>query len=104
MPSIKARVQTDDRNRTTVEAKEKGVQERFEDAVASRFKYDGIFVSTPRTYSNSTVPNPCLELEGLGLVGLPLSTRDGAAIIAACATEENGSGSEFSAAKAYLWF
>ncbi|KAJ6502796.1 hypothetical protein C8R47DRAFT_1106828 [Mycena vitilis] len=109
MPSLKAikarvqkaRVQTDDRNRP-VEAKEQGVQERFEDAVASRFKYDGIFVSTPRTYNNSTVPNPCLELEGLGLVGLPLSTRDGAAIIAACAAEdlpENGSGSEFSAAK-----
>lgn len=33
------------------------------------------------SYTINLAPNPCLELEGVGTVGLPLSERDARAII-----------------------
>ncbi|KAJ6483880.1 hypothetical protein DFH09DRAFT_949436, partial [Mycena vulgaris] len=41
----------------------------------------GVFAFSERF---ATVPNPCLDLEGLGTVGIPLSERDARAIISAC--------------------
>ncbi|KAJ7115408.1 hypothetical protein C8R44DRAFT_794600 [Mycena epipterygia] len=38
------------------------------------------------SYTINLAPNPCLELEGVGTVGLPLSERDARAIISVCET------------------
>lgn len=35
-------------------------------------------------------PNPCIVIDGLGLVGLPLSSRDASAIMTTVATTEAG--------------
>ncbi|KAJ7169374.1 hypothetical protein C8R43DRAFT_122366 [Mycena crocata] len=59
------------------------IQEEFEAAVKEGFDFDGEFAVCKR-YAMGVAPNPCLEIDGLGTVGLPLSERDARAIISAC--------------------
>ncbi|KAI9060522.1 hypothetical protein FKP32DRAFT_1595275 [Trametes sanguinea] len=49
----------------------------LEEILTGDLKFTGAF-SFNKTYSSA--PNPALEVEGLGTIGLPLSTRDAAAI------------------------
>jgi hypothetical protein len=46
------------------------------------FTFDGEFAVTAN-YPMGVAPNPCLELDGLGTVGLPLGERDAQAIVSA---------------------
>ncbi|KAJ7102739.1 hypothetical protein C8R44DRAFT_583888, partial [Mycena epipterygia] len=43
----------------------------------------GVFAFSER-YNIGVAPNPCLNIDGLGTVGIPLSEREARAIIAAC--------------------
>ncbi|KAF8917722.1 hypothetical protein CPB85DRAFT_1214902, partial [Mucidula mucida] len=47
-------------------------------ALSGEFQFDGTFAHS-NVYTD--VPNPCLNLDGLGSVGLPLSERDARAIL-----------------------
>lgn len=58
-------------------------QEELEDILEGGLEFNGA-VSFSRTYP--TAPNPILDVEGLGTVGLPLGLRDAAAI-KACAEQ-----------------
>ncbi|KAJ6572542.1 hypothetical protein DFH09DRAFT_1362470 [Mycena vulgaris] len=53
------------------------------EAALKDFDFDGEFAVCTR-YAMGIAPNPCLEIDGLGTIGLPLSERDARAIIAAC--------------------
>ncbi|KAJ7722655.1 hypothetical protein DFH07DRAFT_971838 [Mycena maculata] len=55
----------------------------FEDALQDGFEFDGTFAFSQRYGIGA--PNPCLNIDGLGTVGIPLSERDARAIISACA-------------------
>ncbi|KAF8198185.1 hypothetical protein K438DRAFT_2116670 [Mycena galopus ATCC 62051] len=52
----------------------------FENALQDGFDFDGVFAFSQR-YTISSAPNPCLNIDGLGTVGIPLSQRDARAII-----------------------
>ncbi|KAF7333484.1 hypothetical protein MVEN_02364600 [Mycena venus] len=54
----------------------------FEDALQDGFDFDGVFAFSQR-YGIGVAPNPCLNIDGLGTVGIPLSERDARAIISA---------------------
>jgi hypothetical protein len=64
------------------------LQADFETALKP-IDFDGEFAVSAR-YADA--PNPCLEMDGLGTVGLPLSDRDGPAVIAVCDPVRAGSG------------
>ncbi|KAJ7102727.1 hypothetical protein C8R44DRAFT_988104 [Mycena epipterygia] len=55
----------------------------FEAALQEGFDFDGVFAFSER-HTIGAAPNPCLNIDGLGTVGIPLSERDARAIIAAC--------------------
>ncbi|KAJ7123875.1 hypothetical protein C8R43DRAFT_1031770 [Mycena crocata] len=57
----------------------------FEAALQDGFDFDGVFAFSER-YAIGVAPNPCLNIEGLGTVGIPLSERDARAIISASVT------------------
>ncbi|KAJ7633853.1 hypothetical protein DFH06DRAFT_1479444 [Mycena polygramma] len=83
------------------ESKAKDIQARFEEAVVNGFDYEGALLST-QLYSNGAAPNPCLKIEGLGLIGLPLNGREAEEIMAKCLIERlphHGSGWELRAKK-----
>ncbi|KAJ7187173.1 hypothetical protein C8R46DRAFT_981462 [Mycena filopes] len=61
------------------------IREDFEAALAEGFDFDGVFAYSQR-YAIGDAPNPCLNIDGLGAVGIPLSERDARAIIAASLT------------------
>jgi hypothetical protein len=48
--------------------------------VSEGFTFDGEFAVSAH-YAMDVAPNPCLELDGLGTVGLPLSDRDARAFM-----------------------
>ncbi|KAF8198172.1 hypothetical protein K438DRAFT_1966916 [Mycena galopus ATCC 62051] len=54
----------------------------FEATVKAGFTFDGNFAFSTR-YSTRDAPNPCLKIDGIGTVGIPLSERDALAIISA---------------------
>ncbi|KAJ6510824.1 hypothetical protein C8R45DRAFT_1068742 [Mycena sanguinolenta] len=54
----------------------------FEAALQDGFDFDGVFAFSER-YGMGVAPNPCLKIDGLGTVGIPLSDRDARAIISA---------------------
>ncbi|KAF7340841.1 hypothetical protein MSAN_02113500 [Mycena sanguinolenta] len=54
----------------------------FEAALEDGFDFDGVFAFSER-YGMGVAPNPCLKINGLGTVGIPLSDRDARAIISA---------------------
>ncbi|KAJ7101409.1 hypothetical protein B0H15DRAFT_410938 [Mycena belliarum] len=54
----------------------------FEAALQEGFDFDGVFAFSAR-YPIDTVPNPCLNIDGLGAIGVPLSERDARGIISA---------------------
>ncbi|KAJ7666689.1 hypothetical protein DFH06DRAFT_1184497 [Mycena polygramma] len=54
----------------------------FVDALQDGFEFDGVFAWSQR-YAIGDAPNPCLNVDGLGTVGIPLSERDARAIISA---------------------
>ncbi|KAJ7727269.1 hypothetical protein B0H16DRAFT_1383573 [Mycena metata] len=54
----------------------------FGAALEEGFDFDGVFAFSQR-YEIGVTPNPCLDIEGLGTVGIPLSERDARAIITA---------------------
>ncbi|KAJ6489159.1 hypothetical protein C8R47DRAFT_476844 [Mycena vitilis] len=54
----------------------------FENALQDGFEFDGVFAWSQR-YAIGDAPNPCLNVDGLGTVGIPLSERDARAIISA---------------------
>ncbi|KAK7039307.1 hypothetical protein R3P38DRAFT_473664 [Favolaschia claudopus] len=56
----------------------------FENALEDNFYFDGVFAYSQR-YDMGVAPNPCLKIDGLGTVGIPLSERDARAIISASA-------------------
>lgn len=55
------------------------------------FDYDGDFTDL-REYSIGEAVNPCLNIGGLGSIGLPLSARDAVAIINTCDEARFGEG------------
>lgn len=61
----------------------------MENILSSSLKFEGAF-SFSRTYP--VAPNPSLQLETLGTVGLPLSTREARAVIEASAQAPFGMG------------
>ncbi|KAF9525403.1 hypothetical protein CPB83DRAFT_818559 [Crepidotus variabilis] len=64
-----------------------------EDIDAALSKNDSLFKGNYYHASlQTTVPNPCLQIAGLGLVGLPLSERDAKAIISYAALAPFGRG------------
>ncbi|KAG6910741.1 hypothetical protein DXG01_008273 [Tephrocybe rancida] len=54
------------------------LREDLEDALQGDFDFKGSYYHAAVA---PTAPNPCLNIEGLGYIGLPLSTRDAQAII-----------------------
>ncbi|KAJ7754103.1 hypothetical protein B0H16DRAFT_1886776, partial [Mycena metata] len=77
----------DDENENEVEQKpliapSTDIKEDFGAALEEGFDFDGVFAFSQR-YAISVAPNPCLNIDGLGTVGIPLSERDARAIIAA---------------------
>ncbi|KAJ6542089.1 hypothetical protein DFH09DRAFT_1368280 [Mycena vulgaris] len=56
----------------------------FEAALQDGFDFDGVFAFSER-YAIGGAPNPCLNIDGLGTVGIPLSERDARAIVSASA-------------------
>ncbi|KAF7340846.1 hypothetical protein MSAN_02114100 [Mycena sanguinolenta] len=54
----------------------------FEDVLKNGFDFDGIFAFAKR-YKMGDAPNPCLSIDGLGTIGIPLGIREARAIIAA---------------------
>ncbi|KAJ7641770.1 hypothetical protein FB45DRAFT_900979 [Roridomyces roridus] len=67
------------------------IKEEFENALQDGFEFDGAFAYSKR-YEMSAAPNPCLNIDGLGAVGIPLSERDARAIIAASTPVTSPSG------------
>ncbi|KAJ7235310.1 hypothetical protein B0H12DRAFT_1238807 [Mycena haematopus] len=65
----------------------------FEEALQDGFEFDGDFAFSER-YGIGAAPNPCLNIEGLGPIGIPLNQREASAIISACVPsgETNASG------------
>ncbi|KAJ7689035.1 hypothetical protein B0H17DRAFT_1067547 [Mycena rosella] len=63
----------------------------FDSALEDGFDFDGVFAFSER-YAMGVAPNPCLNFDGLGTVGIPLSERDARAIISACVAPPNTSG------------
>ncbi|KAF8173825.1 hypothetical protein K438DRAFT_1940102 [Mycena galopus ATCC 62051] len=61
----------------------------FEDALQNGFEFDGTFAFSER-YGIGAAPNPCLNIDGLGPIGLPLSQREAITIIAACVPVSTG--------------
>ncbi|KAJ7727260.1 hypothetical protein B0H16DRAFT_259599 [Mycena metata] len=66
------------------------IELNFEAVVKEGFAFDGNFMFSAR-YSMRTAANPCLNIDSIGTVGLPLSERDARAIIAVC---ESGQGAD----------
>ncbi|KAJ7699137.1 hypothetical protein B0H14DRAFT_2485121 [Mycena olivaceomarginata] len=56
------------------------IKAQFYAAVSEGFTFDGEFAVSSH-YAMDVAPNPCLELDGLGTVGLPLSDRDACAFM-----------------------
>ncbi|KAJ7886201.1 hypothetical protein B0H14DRAFT_2698032 [Mycena olivaceomarginata] len=54
----------------------------FEDTLQDGFQFDGAFAFSER-YGIGDTPNPCLHIDGLGTIGIPLSPREALAIISA---------------------
>ncbi|KAJ6510818.1 hypothetical protein C8R45DRAFT_1088961 [Mycena sanguinolenta] len=52
----------------------------FEAVLKDGFDFDGVFAFSQR-YKIGGAPNPCLNIEGLGTIGIPLSVREAHAII-----------------------
>ncbi|KAJ7218972.1 hypothetical protein B0H12DRAFT_326780 [Mycena haematopus] len=69
----------------------------FEDVLQDGFDFDGVFAFSQR-YGIGAAPNPCLSIDGLGTVGIPLSEREARAIISAsspvCGTNRDTKTSE----------
>ncbi|KAJ7060438.1 hypothetical protein C8F01DRAFT_1370058 [Mycena amicta] len=57
------------------------IQADFNAAIHGGFAFNGPF-SLFHRYTITDAPNPCLEIDGLGLVGCPLSDREARAIVA----------------------
>ncbi|KAJ7689580.1 hypothetical protein B0H17DRAFT_1202218 [Mycena rosella] len=55
----------------------------FGAALQEGFDFDGVFAFSER-YAMGVAPNPCLNIDGLGTVGIPLSEREARAVIATC--------------------
>ncbi|KAJ6632203.1 hypothetical protein B0H10DRAFT_1976516 [Mycena sp. CBHHK59/15] len=77
----------DDDEETEVEQKplispSTNIQADFRLALEEGFDFDGVFAFSSR-YTMGNAPNPCLNIDGLGTVGLPLNERDARAIISA---------------------
>ncbi|KAJ6523305.1 hypothetical protein B0H19DRAFT_1201796 [Mycena capillaripes] len=77
----------DDENEPEVEQKplispSTDIKGDFEAALQEDFEFDGVFAWSQR-YQIGVAPNPCLNIDGLGTVGIPLSERDARAIISA---------------------
>ncbi|KAF5383237.1 hypothetical protein D9615_004868 [Tricholomella constricta] len=64
-------------------------EDDLEDALQGDFDFKGSFYHAATV---PTAPNPCLNIDGLGHVGLPLSTRDARAIIECSARAPFGHG------------
>ncbi|KAJ7101404.1 hypothetical protein B0H15DRAFT_927201 [Mycena belliarum] len=60
------------------------IQRDFEAALTEGFYFDGVFAFSTR-YLMNAAPNPFLNIDGLGAVGIPLSERDARAIISVSA-------------------
>ncbi|KAJ6534822.1 hypothetical protein B0H19DRAFT_435074 [Mycena capillaripes] len=70
------------------------IKAQFFAAVSEAFTFDGEFAVSAH-YAMGVAPNPCLELDGLGTVGLPLSDREARALVSACESihkRDNGTG------------
>ncbi|KAJ7664344.1 hypothetical protein DFH06DRAFT_1087334 [Mycena polygramma] len=65
------------------------ITHRFEAVVKEGFTYDGNFGFSTR-YTMHNAANPCLNIDGLGTVGLPLSPRDALAIISVARSTTTG--------------
>ncbi|KAJ7187180.1 hypothetical protein C8R46DRAFT_285837 [Mycena filopes] len=61
------------------------IKEDFEAALEEGFEFDGVFAYSQR-YAIGDALNPCLNVDGLGAVGIPLSEREARAIIAVTLT------------------
>ncbi|KAJ7641775.1 hypothetical protein FB45DRAFT_900986 [Roridomyces roridus] len=57
------------------------IKDDFEDALQDGFEFDGCFAYS-KQYGMSTAPNPCLSIDGLGTIGIPLSEREARCIVA----------------------
>ncbi|KAF7354644.1 hypothetical protein MSAN_01378000 [Mycena sanguinolenta] len=55
----------------------------FEDVLQSGFEFDGAFAFSERYGMGA--PNPCLNIDGLGPIGIPLNQREVSIITSACA-------------------
>lgn len=64
------------------------MQAQFSAALSDGFIFDGEFAVSAH-YAMGVAPNPCLELDGLGTVGLPLSDREARTIVSACESVHN---------------
>ncbi|KAJ7450057.1 hypothetical protein B0H11DRAFT_325445 [Mycena galericulata] len=63
----------------------------FESVLQDGFEFDGAFAFSER-YAMGDAPNPCLSIDGLGTIGIPLSEREARAIISACIAVSTPSG------------
>ncbi|KAJ6473184.1 hypothetical protein C8R45DRAFT_874403 [Mycena sanguinolenta] len=54
----------------------------FEDVLQNGFEFDGAFAFSERYGMGA--PNPCLNIDGLGPIGIPLNQREANIIISAC--------------------
>jgi hypothetical protein len=57
------------------------LQADFAGVLKHGFNFSGTFACY-ETYDIGSVPNPCLKIDGLGVVGLPLNEREAQVIIA----------------------
>ncbi|PBK91652.1 hypothetical protein ARMGADRAFT_1106638 [Armillaria gallica] len=60
------------------------VRSTLDALLESELKFRGGGFASSHVYSMKDAPNPCLKIDGLGLIGLPLSKRDAAAIKSYC--------------------
>ncbi|KAJ7450061.1 hypothetical protein B0H11DRAFT_2078301 [Mycena galericulata] len=94
LPDFESDEEDDDENEVEEKpliAPSTNIKADFEDALQEGFEFDGAFAFSER-YAMGAAPNPCLNIDGLGSVGIPLSERDAGAIISACVPVSTSSG------------
>lgn len=62
----------------------------FSEVLEQEFTFDGSFLHSQQYMM--TAPNPFLRVEGLGLIGLPLSDRDAQTLVGFCTPHPSGMG------------
>ncbi|KAJ7055458.1 hypothetical protein C8F01DRAFT_452522 [Mycena amicta] len=64
----------------------RSIKSSLEALIEEGFEFDGVFAFT-KQYSMRDAPNPCLSIDGIGTIGLPLSQREARVIVETCSQE-----------------